>query len=95
MRVNDVVRGRVEGMTREMESGTHGCRGQESVKNYVDRMQAGLQQRLGVCGAGSAAVLAAADGKVRTAAFSASLGNYVVIDHDGGFSTVYACLAEV
>lgn len=39
-------------------------------------------------------VLAAADGKVRTAAFSASLGNYVVIDHDGGFSTVYACLAE-
>lgn len=40
-------------------------------------------------------VLAAADGKVRTAAFSASLGNYVVIDHDGGFSTVYACLAEV
>ena len=52
MRVNDVVRGRVEGMTREMESGTHGCRGQESVKNYVDRMQAGLQQRLGVCGAG-------------------------------------------
>ena len=27
-------------------------------------------------------VLAAADGKVRTAAFSASLGNYVVIDHD-------------
>lgn len=26
-------------------------------------------------------VLAAADGKVRTAAFSASLGNYVVIDH--------------
>lgn len=39
-------------------------------------------------------VLAAADGKVRTAAFSASLGNYVVIDHDSGFSTVYACLAE-
>lgn len=39
-------------------------------------------------------VLAAADGKVRTAAFSAALGNYVVIDHDGGFSTVYACLAE-
>ena len=39
-------------------------------------------------------VLAAADGKVRTAAFSASLGNYVVIDHDDGFSTVYACLAE-
>lgn len=57
MRVNDVVRGRVEGMTREMESGTHGCRGQESVKNYVDRMQAGLQQRLGVCGAGSAAAV--------------------------------------
>lgn len=28
--------------------------GQESVKNYVDRMQAGLRQRLGVCGAGSA-----------------------------------------
>lgn len=27
MRVNDVVRGRVEGMTREVESGTHGCRG--------------------------------------------------------------------
>lgn len=39
-------------------------------------------------------VLAAADGKVRTAAFSAALGNYVVIDHDGGFSTVYACLTE-
>ena len=39
-------------------------------------------------------VLAAADGKVRTAAFSAALGNYVVIDHGGGFSTVYACLAE-
>ena len=39
-------------------------------------------------------VLAAADGKVRTAAFSAELGNYVVIDHDSGFSTVYACLAE-
>ena len=46
MRVNDVVRGRVEGMTREVESGTHGCRGQESVKNSVDRMQAGLRQRL-------------------------------------------------
>ena len=29
--------------------------GQESVKNYVDRMQAGLRQRAGVCGAGSAA----------------------------------------
>lgn len=27
MRVNDVVRGRVERMTREVESGTHGCRG--------------------------------------------------------------------
>ena len=26
--------------------------GQESVKNYVDRMQAGLRQRLGVGGAG-------------------------------------------
>lgn len=24
--------------------------GQESVKNYVDHMQAGLRQRLGVCG---------------------------------------------
>lgn len=31
--------------------------GQESVKNYVDRMQAGLRQRLGVCGAGSAAAV--------------------------------------
>ena len=51
------VRGRVEGMTREVESGTHGCRGQESVKNYVDRMQAGLRQRLGVCGTGSAAAV--------------------------------------
>lgn len=55
MRVNDVVRGRVERMTREVESGTRGCRGKESVKNYVDRVQAGLRQRLGVCGAGSAA----------------------------------------
>lgn len=31
--------------------------GQESVKNYVDRMQAGLRQRLGVCGTGSAAAV--------------------------------------
>ena len=27
--------------------------------------------------------------------FRASLANYVVIEPDGGFSTVYACLAEV
>ena len=53
----DFVRGRVERMAREAESGTHGCGGQESVKNYVDRMQAGLRQRLGVCGAGSDQVI--------------------------------------
>ena len=46
-----------KGVHREVESGTHGCRGQESVKNYVDRMQAGLRQRLGVCGTGSAAAV--------------------------------------
>lgn len=40
-------------------------------------------------------VLAAADGKVRTAEFSASRGNYIVIDHTDGFSTVYACLKEM
>ena len=51
------ARGRAEGMTREVESGAHGCRGQESVKNYVDRVQAGLRQRLGVCGTGSAAAV--------------------------------------
>ena len=40
-------------------------------------------------------VLAAADGKVRTADFSTELGNYIVIDHAEGFSTAYACLAEM
>lgn len=40
-------------------------------------------------------VLAAADGKVRAAEFSASRGNYIVIDHTDGFSTVYACLKEM
>ena len=40
-------------------------------------------------------VLAAADGKVRTAEFSASRGNYIIIDHTDGFSTVYACLKEM
>ena len=40
-------------------------------------------------------VLAAADGKVRSAEFSASRGNYIVIDHTDGFSTVYACLKEM
>ncbi len=40
-------------------------------------------------------VLAAADGKVRAADFSASRGNYIVIDHTDGFSTVYACLKEM
>ena len=32
MRVNDVVRGRVEGMTREVESGTRGCRGKKALR---------------------------------------------------------------
>ena len=31
--------------------------GQESVKNYVDRMQAGLRRRAGVCSAGSDRVI--------------------------------------
>lgn len=51
------ARRRVERMAREVESGTHGCRGEESVKNYVDRVQAGLRQRAGVCSAGSDQVI--------------------------------------
>ena len=40
-------------------------------------------------------VLAAARGKVLTAEFDAQRGNYVVIAHEGGYSTLYAHLAEL
>ena len=39
-------------------------------------------------------VLAAADGKVRCVDFSAEWGNYLILDHEEGYSTVYACLQE-
>ena len=47
----------MERMAHEVESGTRGYRREENAKNYADRMQAGLRQRLGVCGAGSAAAV--------------------------------------
>ena len=40
-------------------------------------------------------VLAAARGKVLTAEFDAQRGNYVVIAHEGGYSTLYAHMAEL
>ena len=38
---------------------------------------------------GGAAIVAAADGTVTTAAYSSAAGNYVMIDHGGGLYTVY------
>ena len=39
---------------------------------------------------GGAPILAANDGKVITATYSSSYGNYVIIDHGGGIMTLYA-----
>ena len=39
-------------------------------------------------------VLAAASGKVRCVDFSAEWGNYLILDHEEGYSTLYACLQE-
>lgn len=40
-------------------------------------------------------VLAAADGQVVTAEFDTEKGNYIVIEHESGYSTVYAHLKEL
>lgn len=40
-------------------------------------------------------VLAAADGSVRESGYEPRHGNYVIIDHEGGYSTVYGCLQEI
>ncbi len=39
-------------------------------------------------------VLAAASGTVRCVDFSAEWGNYLILDHEEGYSTLYACLKE-
>ncbi len=40
-------------------------------------------------------VLAAAEGTVSTAEFTMQYGNYVIIEHEDGFSTVYAHLEDI
>ncbi len=51
-----------------------------------NRFHAGVDIGAGM----GASVLAANSGKVITATYSSSYGNYVVIDHGGGISTLYA-----
>ena len=41
------------------------------------------------------AVTAAADGKVSEAGFDEKLGNYIIIDHGQGFSSLYGYLGEI
>ena len=40
-------------------------------------------------------VLAAADGTVSDAGFDTAYGNYVIVDHEEGFSTMYAHMDEI
>ena len=42
-----------------------------------------------------AVILAAADGTVTETGFDAERGNYLVLDHGGGLTTVYACCRDV
>lgn len=62
--------------------------------NYGNRMHPilGVQQfhnGIDLSAAGGAAILAAYDGGVVAAAYNASMGNYIMIDHGSGLYTIY------
>ncbi len=48
-----------------------------------------LHNGIDLAAPGGSPILAAADGKVVAAAYSSSMGNYVMIDHGGGLITIY------
>jgi murein DD-endopeptidase MepM/ murein hydrolase activator NlpD len=58
---------------------------------HENRMHSGID--IGGVGYGSK-VLASDDGQVMTSGYSSSYGNYVVISHGNGFSTLYAHLSK-
>ena len=49
-----------------------------------------MHNGIDIAAAGGTNILAAADGKVIEATYNSGYGNYIVVDHGGGVSTLYA-----